>query len=256
MSFSLICGCSNSAKNTTLTDADFIVNLGKGLEARWTLVNSEETSVAMSAAEQQKADMLYVNAELDAIGNLDDYQFEDAELKTLAETYMKGLSLQKDGIPYRSTTDYNNIQETWSLGYYYRAVCVAELYNKYGLTVDEKFQKELNDFVAESTTAKKQIAIQDFVNELPDKLSYVKDVESSDEWTTYYKTIIENTTDYEISSLEIDIDFLDASGVVIAQTTEYLQNIRPGAKVQSKIFYDNSDGKFETMQYKVTAYTE
>ena len=75
-------------------------------------------------------------------------------------------------------------------------------------------------------------------------------------WTTYYKTVIENTTDYEITNLEIDVDFLDASGVVIAQTSDYLQNIQPGAKVQSKLMYSNNDGKFETMQYKVTAYTE
>ena len=133
---------------------------------------------------------------------------------------------------------------------------MTELYNNYGLTVDEKYQKDLNDFVAESTTAKKQITIQDFVNDLSDKLSYVKDEETSDDWGSYYKAVIENTTDYEITNLEIDVDFLDASGVVIAQTTDYLQNIQPGAKVQSKIYYSNDEGKFETMQYKVTAYTE
>lgn len=39
-------------------------------------------------------------------------------------------------------------------------------------------------------------------------------------------------------------------------TSDYLQNIQPDAKVQSKLMYSNNDGKFETMQYKVTAYTE
>ena len=97
MSFALICGCGNSAtaekENAVLSDADFIVNLGKGLEARWALNDSEdynaEALATMSAAEQQKADTLFVNAELDAIGNLKNYEFEDSELKTLAETYMR-----------------------------------------------------------------------------------------------------------------------------------------------------------------------
>lgn len=264
ISFSLICGCGNSAtaekENATPTDADFIVNLGKGLDARWALTNSDaysdEATASMSAADLQKSYATCVNAELDAIGKLEDYQFEDSELKTLAETYVKGLNLQKDGVTYIGTTDSTSYDRTWTLGYYYRAVCIAELYNNYGLTVDEKYKTDLNDFVAESTTAKKQIAIQDFVDALPDKLSYTKDEETSDEWTTYYKTVIENTTDYEITNLEIDVDFLDASGVVIAQTSDYLQNIQPGAKVQSKLMYSNNDGKFETMQYKVTAYTE
>lgn len=264
----LICGCGSnssdretniSAENEKKTDADFIVNLGKGLEARWTLTNSEEYNSealeAMSLAEYQKAYTLFVNAELDAIGSLDEYEFEDQDLKKLAETYMMGLELQEEGIQYRGTTEYTKEQQTWELGYDYRAVCMTELYNEYGLTVDEKFKNEMDDFVAQSLTSKKTIAIQEFVNELPSKVEYAKDEEKSDEWSTYYKAVIENTTEYEIDSLQIEIDFLDAAGVVIYQTADYLNNIKTGGKVQSSIYYDSSVGDFTSIELKFTVYS-
>lgn len=264
-------GCGSSSSNSVsesdtssekeekkLTDEDFIVNLGKGLEARWTLTNSEEYSEEamekMSLAEYQKADALFVNAEFDAIGSLDDYIFEDEELKTIAETYMKGLELQREGIQYQGTDDYSKQDQTWNLGYNYRAVCMNDLYENYGLTVDKKFQEDLDNFVAASATAKRDIAIQDYVNELPEKIEYTKDEEKSDEWSTYYKAVIENTTDYDIDDLEIQVDFLDASGVVIYQATDYLENMKPGAKVQSEIDYDPEIGDFESMQFTITAY--
>ena len=266
LSLSLFGGCGNAKTteeaeadvgSTPPSDADFIANLTKGLEARWELTNSDAYSdtSAMSTAEEQKADTLFVNAELDAIGNLDDYQFEDAELKALAETYMKGLNLQKDGIPYQGTNDSANLEKTWTLGYYYRVICIADFYHNYGLTVDEKYQQTLEDFVAESTTAKKEIAIQDFVNDLAATISYTKDEESSDEYSSYYTTVIENTTEYEISTLYIYVDFLDADGVVIYQGIDSIENFQPGTKVKSKVFCSNEDGQAETMQYKITAYT-
>ena len=266
LSLSLFGGCGNAKTteeaeadvgSTPPSDADFIANLTKGLESRWELSNSDAYSdtSAMSTAEEQKADTLVVNAELDAIGNLDDYQFEDAELKALAETYMKGLNLQKDGIPYRGTNDSASLEKTWYLGYYYRVICIADFYHNYGLTVDEKYQQTLEDFVAESTTAKKEIAIQDFVNDLAATISYTKDEESSDEYSSYYTTVIENTTEYEISTLYIYVDFLDADGVVIYQGIDSIENFQPGTKVKSKVFCSNEDGQAETMQYKITAYT-
>lgn len=266
-----ICGCGSNlssnvgnaetntnAENEKKTDADFIVNLGKGLEARWTLTNSEEYNSealeAMELAEYQKAYALFVNAELDAIGDLGEYEFDNQDLKKIAETYMMGLELQEEGIQYRGTTEYTKEQQTWELGYDYRAVCMTDLYNEYGLTVDEKFKKELDNFVAQSLTSKKSIAIQEFVNELPSKVEYVKDEEKSDEWSTYYKAVIENTTEYEIDSIQIDIDFIDASGVVIYQTSDYLNNIKAGGKIQSSIYYDSSVGDFNSMELIFTVY--
>ncbi len=265
LSLSMFCGCNSSTttpqETTPPTDEDFVSNLGKGLTARWTLTNSDsyndDALDTASLSERNKAYNLFVNAELDTIGNLSDYQFKNDEVKTLAETYMKGLDLQKEGVSYIASSDYStNYTQTWELGSCYRTVAITELYNNYGLTVDEKYQSTLNDFIAQNEDAKKQIAIQEFVDELPDKLYYTKDEENSDEWYTYYEAVVENTTAYTIDSLEIDIDFLDASGIVIAQDSDYLENLQPGTKLRSKLFYDNSEGAFKSMQYHISAYHE
>ncbi len=265
LTLALLTSCASPASDASnveeepLTDVDFIVNLGKGLEARWALADSEDYNddalASMSLSEFQNAYALFVNAELDSIGNLEDYQFEDPILQGLAEKYVQGLNLQKEGVKYQGTDQYSEIDNTWSLGYNYRAVCIRDLYNDYGLTVKEDYQQYLNDFVSESTSAEKELAIRDFVDNLSNELVYNKDESKSNEWSSYYTTVIENTTNYEISSLSIDIDFIDASGVIIYQAFDSIQNLQPGSKAQSSVYYDPDNGDFASMQFHVSAYT-
>ena len=100
-------GCGTEKEETVPTDTDFIDNLQKAVEARWALNQSSqynETAISgMSVSEQQKAYTLFVDTELEKIGNLDDYDFQDASIKELAETYVKGLNLQKEGVQYQGT---------------------------------------------------------------------------------------------------------------------------------------------------------
>ena len=64
---------------------------------------------------------------------------------------------------------------------------------------------------------------------------------------------IENT-DYHS---EIDVDFLDANGVVVYQTADYLSNIKPGSKIKSSIYYyEDITGGFDRMDIKVSAWCD
>lgn len=110
-------GCGTEKEETVPTDTDFIDNLQKAVEARWALNQSSqynETAISgMSVSEQQKAYTLFVDTELEKIGNLDDYDFQDASIKELAETYVKGLNLQKEGVQYQGTEKYTELSQTW-----------------------------------------------------------------------------------------------------------------------------------------------
>ena len=253
LTMALLTGCTSS-----MTDADFIANLGKALEARWAITTSEEYSDdvlnSMSVSEYQDYCAMVVDTELEVIGNLEDYKFEDAGLKKLAKTDMKGLELQKEGAQYQGTDQYDQQQQTWFLGYDYRAVCMTELCNDYGLTVSEKYQKSMDDFLAYSATAAKEIAVLDYVDTLTNTLKYTKDEQNSDEELVCYTAAVENTTDFTINSMEIVIDFLDASGDVIYQTSDSLQNLQPGSTVQSSVYYEPDCGEFASMQYHISAY--
>lgn len=245
-------GCGEKS-NEPPTDEDLILNISKGLEARWKEADKTD-SEQLSASELQKQYKELIKLEKENIGDLSDYDLKDTELKETVENYLKGLNLQEEGIQYVGTDDYTNQANTWDLGYDYRICALHDLNSNFGLTVSDNYSQDLDDLLAEYSVAKKHISIQDYVNTLSDKVEYKKNEDLSDEYTTYYSAIIENDTDYTIDSLEIGVDFLDSNGVSIYQSTDFKNNIAPGAKVQSDIYYDTAKGDPTDIQVNITAY--
>lgn len=246
-------GCSSSSQEEgPPSDKEFILNVGKGLEARWELADNQDVT-SLTTAEQQKAYASYVKAEKNAIGKLKKYEFEDKDLKKAAETYMKGLDLQEEGVQYQGTDDYTNQNKTWTLGYNYRAVAIYELNKDFGLTVSSKYKSDLDDFVSQYTVAKKEVAIQEYVNSLYDSIVYTKDESRSDEYDIYYTATIENTTEYTIDSITIQVDFKDASGVILDQESDYIQTFSSGSKIQSTIDYYELEDKGEPATITVSS---
>lgn len=239
-------------------DTDFISNLGKGLEARWALVHSdkysEEVLEDMSREDYQEAYGLFVDAEYDAIGSLDSYHFKDEKIKALAETYMKGLDLQKKGVKFQGTSNYVKYGKTWDLGYSYRAVAAADLCKGYGLKVDKKYKTDLDELVEDSDSAYTQIEKQEFAKGLQSSLSYTKDEKKSDDSTDCYKAVVENTTEASFDCLEINVKFLDESGEVLDKVTDYIYDLKPGEKAKSKIKYDRSSGEYASMKISAISY--
>ena len=240
------------------SDADFISNLGKGLEARWALVHSdkysEEILEEMSRKDYQKAYGLFVDAEYDAIGSIDSYHFKDEKIKALAETYMKGLDLQKKGVKFQGTSNYVKYGKTWDLGYSYRAVAAADLCKGYGLKVDKAYQTDLDELIEDYDSANTQIEKQEFVKGLKSTLTYTKDEKKSDESTDCYKAVVENTTEADFDCIEINVKFLDKSGEVLDKVTDYIYDLKPGEKAKSKIKYDRSSGEYASMKISAISY--
>ena len=234
----LLSACSNSEDKVPevveFNDQGFLINLAHGLENRWALNLSKEYNPSaiekMSAADSQQAHALFVNVEYDAIGDIGDYVFENEEIHSLAETYMKGLALQKEGAQYQGTTDYAMINATWELGYCYRTVALHDLYINHGLTVDKKYKKVLQTCLDDELYATLTIYLTELEN-----TEYVLDEESYPYSGTYI-AVIENTTEYTINNLTIHVNFLDEDGVIIHQTSDFINDFAPGTKVQSKVY--------------------
>lgn len=256
VSFVLL-GCSNAgtSSNEPLADEDFVLNVSRGLEARWAYTDKEDTAL-MSTSELQDAYKKYIDAEKMALGKITDYEIKDEELVKIAETYYKGLELQEDGIQYAGTDDYANQLKTWDLGMNYRICAIHDLVEDFGLTVSSKYQSNIDDFMAQYKTAKKDVTVQEYVNTLPEKVTYTKNEELSNEYSTIYTAIIENTTDVTIDSLQINADFLDANGVSIYQSVDYRNNLAPGAKVQSELYYEVEKGEVASINLTFDAYCE
>lgn len=244
------CGSTKEDETSILTEEDFISNLEKGLENRWD-ISGEDTSL-MSISEAQEHLTKCIDEETDVLLSMDRYAFEDKTLEGLAQQYFNALDLQREGVQYSGTEQYEEYEQTFQLGYYYRVITIYELNKNFGLTVGTKYQSTLDDVIAEYNVSLEAVTIQEYVNELTASLNYTKDEEKSDEYSTYYSTVIENTTDFTIDALEIDLLFVDTDGVTIYQTMDYIDNFKSGTKYRSSLYVDVDT--FDHIEYDVTAY--
>ena len=221
-------------KSNNLKDIDFIVNVSKGLESRWKITDNdaEWDSKTHTSEEVQNHYKTVVESELDTIGELSQYTFENKALETLAIEYVSALQQQYEAAGLFTSTESSN--EEWETGYARRVLCLSEFFKNYGATVNDKYK----DVVIEMTdqelpNAKKYIAIQGWLNDLK-SVEFKLDEEESNDYIKYYKGLIENTSGYPINSLSIHVDLLDEAGVVVEQYTDYLNNLTSGQKYYAK----------------------
>lgn len=243
---------TTSVSETTIaekkSDADFIVGVGKGLEKRWELAGkgdamSDEEFDKLTLSEYKELYKSYVDAELNEIGNLDGYQFKNSDLNDLANDYMNCLQLQKNSVDSFTEKSTNNSPE-WNYGYQKRIVDLSELFNNYGLTVSETYTDTKNEMTDTNLPyAKKYVAIIDWLTNLNETINF-EEVSNDSSWKEY-KALVENTTDYDIAYITINIDLLDESGVTVEQQTCYLNNLTPGGKYYATF---SSDKAFTSMK--------
>lgn len=243
-----------STEPEALNDVDFIVNLGKGLEARWKESNvfdneTDEEKQKLTLSEYKDKCRGFVDAELDSIGNIDDYVFENESLAKSAQEYYDCLELQKNAIDsFVDSTLFNN---DWNYGTDKRCILIEEFYSKYGLTVSDNYKDTLQSMVdTDYYSAKQSVALHDFVNELGDTINFQEDTEKSSSSYKYYKALITNDTEYEIGTLDIDIDLLDEAGVVIEQPSVWLTSLQPGGKYYAEF---STDKQFSGKNIRITA---
>lgn len=192
MFFSL-CGCGNSPKN----DADFLKNMTAGLQARWKVANEEKTFTDASKYREYIATL--IDKEIDKIGDLSSYTFEDENLKALAERYIDALNMQKEGNRYYGIddTEYNRL---YDCGYNERAKVIYSLVNDYGLSVSKKYASTLDEFVIKAEILLKE------EEEAARRVIEISIPEKYLNTTYYYKTATKKKVCY-VESFEYSVDY-------------------------------------------------
>ncbi|MBR6114452.1 MAG: FxLYD domain-containing protein [Oscillospiraceae bacterium] len=215
-------------------DGAFVAAVGRALEARWdaAAAYTETELAALTVGQYQEYLSRCVEAERAEAGHLWDFNFHDKDLIAAAQTYYHGLELQREGADYARTESLSEYNRTWVLGYYYRVSAVYDLYELFGLDVGEQYRPALREFIAPYHTAKKQVAFQEFADTLPGTLRFEPDGDGC------YSALIENTTEYTIFSMSVDVSFYDAAGVIVYQTSAWVSNLRPGEIIRSTVTVD------------------
>ena len=240
-------------------DDEFIQDAQRAAEVRWSAANSvsDEQLNAMSVAEYQKTMKSFVQKEVDEFKDPSYYSFENAEVEKLANYIFKGIDLQLEGAQYIGVDDANAVTKsdaTWVLGTYYRYYAYYNLYMDGKLSFDSQYKDAVDAMTGLYATAKEKVELQEYVNYISQTIELKEDEENSTDYYKQYTSVIENTTEYTISSLAVEINFLDSDGVIIENASDYIQNFKSGDKVRINISFDASKGEFSSYDVSISCY--
>lgn len=258
----IVTGCASTTGNTNAenaatveivyADQDFITDLAKALEARWALSDSVDYEFVEGTQEHRDSYGSLLQAELDVLSdkNYDNATFKDSKLKEKAISYLNCLHDQEDALTY-VTVDYDKYAELWESAYNKRTQLITDFVRNYGLTVSDEYKATLSDMITNASVVDEKQHQEEAIQKLVNSISFER-VENEDdsEWVTY-KAIVENTMDYEIVSLSIDVNLIDKDGVNIATEYVSMDNIASGEKGKLEF---STDEQFEKTKLTVNYY--
>lgn len=244
-------GCTNQEtkeeKEPQYADKVFIEDMSKGLQARWDLNSKDEQKegydeILAQSEENKKMMLSYINTELDIIGKYKDEKFKDSKLQELAIKYINLLNQHKEACDY-ITVDYEKYDEEFQPIYNERSNVIETMVNDYGMTVDEKHQSTLDDFLTNSKLVTEKKENEDAINKM---LESIRFKETSDDYgIKTYQAVVENTTNIDFKSFNVSINLLDKEGVIVETAYDQVSAFNKGAKVR---FEFNTDKEFDSTQ--------
>ncbi len=184
-------GCSNGSNGQ---DKKFIKAVEKGLDNRWTYLETKEYQNLNEKEGLEKA----IDKELEKIKGFKNAEFDNPELGKLALDYITSVEAQKEALKY-----YNNAEKyynKWDKAYDKRSECIVTLVEKYGLKVDEEGYKDLKD---NAQVVKEENKINDALDKEMKKVEF--EMVSNEYGWKKYEAIVQNTTGAEIQDFYLDI---------------------------------------------------
>ena len=257
----LFTGCSGSQQESKqeeeihYADEDFVKDMAKGLEARWTLNEQDESKEGYDAIDLQSSeykDMMisYINAELDCIGKYKDEKFEDSKLQEETISYINLLNDHIEICDYIPVDYYGKYLEEFQPIYDGRSKIIQDMADNYGLTVSDKFQSNLDEFKTNSKLVQEKDAQEQAIDSMLSNITFeeVPD-EYAGDWKTY-QGVVENTTGSDFSTFAVNINLLNADGVIVETAYDQVSNFTNGAKAQLEVSTDKEFTSTEvTVQY-------
>ena len=258
----LFTGCSGNQQESKqeeeihYADEDFVKDMAKGLEARWTLNEQDESKEGYDAIDLQSSeykDMMisYINAELDCIGKYKDEKFEDSKLQEEAISYINLLNDHIEICDYIPVDYYGKYLEEFQPIYDGRSKIIQDMADNYGLTVSDKFQSNLDEFKTNSKLVQEKDAQEQAIDSMLSNITFeeVPD-EYAGDWKTY-QGVVENTTGSDFSTFAVNINLLNADGVIVETAYDQVSNFTNGAKAQ---FEFSTDKEFTSTEVTVQYY--
>lgn len=233
------CSESQSTNKDKTYDKEFITALGEGLDSRWKIT----TDWSPSGKNYKKISEI----ELEKVEEFRDKKFENNKLQELAISYVNEL---QTAIEIADTYGSNSFDENWRSHENRRTELLSKIQSIKKIPV--KNENILAELVArgkevESNSEKEKI-IKDFVS----TISFKVDEEKSNEYSTVYSAIVENMTKYDIDSLSLSINLIDAEGVTFRTSYTSATNWKKGTKTRFE--FTDFEKKTQKMEVNISSY--
>lgn len=235
------CASSQSKESEKTYDNEFITALAKGLDARWEVTEKPSNKNAPFSTDFAK----YPQIELKEIEEYKDKKFEDDKLKELAITYINELKETKKATEEGNRDDFDSHQLK-------RFTLLVSINNIKELPV--KNQKILKEMLSAGNTVEKENTKQEAIKNLFSSVKFEVDKEKSNQFSTEYYAIVENTTEYNIDYIDLLITLKDSDDVNYKTTYASQSNWKKGTKVRFEFTdFDQKLAKYELQVRDVRA---
>lgn len=236
VSIGMLSSCSSTSSDEPhYSDQDFIKSVSKGLEARWKLQDGQKDSNATESMREA------IQTELDAVEEYKTATFEDSILQEKALKYINILNDCLENVEYFNATDG---YDKWLDVYNQRTIILKDFADNYGLTVSDKYKTNLDELVANGKAAGEEANKKEAMQKIVDKIEFELKEDDGYGWKTY-GAVIDNTSDYDIESISIDVSLLDKDGVIVGTQYTSADNVSKGQKAKIEF---STDKEFDRME--------
>jgi len=230
---------SSSSSEESFADGQFIVDLGKALEARWAITDAVSDEAQTQEAEKETLGN-GVQAELDVLEGYTSQKFEDSSLQEKAIKYINCLKDQQAALDYM-TVDYQKYSDEWGKAYDTRTQLIKDFVDNYGLTVSEANAGTLKELTTNGSLVNDKQKKQKAVDKICKKMKF----ERTDEYQ--YAAVVENTADFNFKTFQVRVNLLDKDDVIVESTYASVNNWETGQKAKFDFWYD---GEFKKISVK------
>lgn len=229
-----LAGCSQPEQDDgpEYQDAAFLTDLGRGLDARWDLIDKIQADSPDEELTSQNM-TAYVQAELDAVDKYSNAAFEDSELRELAISYINVLH---DSLEAAETYSVNNDVSLaeWGSIYEERTILLKEIASNYDIAVSDEHESDLSQLVSEGAAVQQTADIEAALQSIADsaQFSFVDDGYGSITGTA----TVTNDTGTNFTSVQFDVQLYDEAGVRTDTAYAYVDNWNSGETVNLDVY--------------------
>ncbi len=240
-------GCSgenSSEEEASYADEDFIADVGKGLEVRWSLMEEDQEGEAYAFVSEETPEyrdrlLTYIDAELEYDEKYADadLNFREEDLKELAAQYVDTLLKHREACA-DIVDDFASYYEVYTDVLNEKSRILTRLVTMYDLAVNEQYEDYLNSYRTHETIVDEEEGVRDEVLALADGIDFEALDDEAGEDGVICRAVVENTTRIDFLNIGILINLLDEEDTIVDSQYAFVEYFRRGAETQLRFTTD------------------